>query len=140
MRSIEKVKRELTLQWLKKSTNDFSLCEHLIADELSPFCDAIAFHAQQSAEKCLKAYLTWNQVEFPKSHDMDLLLDLISKVNDDLATILRDTAILSDYSVEIRYPSGSSEIDIYEARQAVIHAKNVRDKILDSLPEELKIN
>ena len=46
----------------------------------NPNYDTIAFHAQQCAEKYLKARLCEANVEFPKSHILSALLDLVLTV------------------------------------------------------------
>ncbi len=47
--------------WLRKAKHDIRAAEHLltIAD---PPTDVICFHSQQCAEKCLKAFLVYNQI------------------------------------------------------------------------------
>lgn len=55
MKPLEQVKRELTRQWLKKAEDDWRLCHHLISDP-EPYLEGIAFHAQQAAEKYIKAF------------------------------------------------------------------------------------
>jgi HEPN domain-containing protein len=68
-------KSDFAKQWLKKSKNDLiAASQSLKADE--PPTDAVCFHAQQSIEKSLKALLTFNNIEFPKTHDLLFLLTL----------------------------------------------------------------
>jgi HEPN domain-containing protein len=40
--------------------------------------EAVAVHSQQAVQKALKALLVWYQVEFPKTHDIKRLLDLLA--------------------------------------------------------------
>jgi HEPN domain-containing protein len=40
--------------------------------------EIVGFHAQQCAEKLLKAVLAANAVEFPRTHSLRFLLDLLS--------------------------------------------------------------
>lgn len=51
------------------------------------FPNAIAFHCQQAAEKYLKAFLTWHQVAFSKTHDLQELLDIVEAVRNRLEGI-----------------------------------------------------
>ncbi len=136
MRPPEQIKRELVRQWLAKAEKDFGLASHLV-EESSPYLEAIGFHSQQAAEKFLKAYLVSQQVEFPKTHDLDELLDLIFSRDNNLAESLRDAGRLTDYSVEIRYPGYTTEISFEEAGQAVELAAKVRQAIMRSLKEYL---
>lgn len=91
------------------------------------------FHSQQAAEKFLKAFLTWHQVEFPKTHVFGELLDLISQVDMNLAESIEGVTKLNPYGVEVRYPSDLPEPTRAEAEEALALARSVRDAILKAL-------
>jgi HEPN domain-containing protein len=55
----------------------------------------VTFLAQQAAEKFLKAYLVWKQVNFPKTHNIGALLVLISDIDKALAERLMPARGLS---------------------------------------------
>jgi HEPN domain-containing protein len=63
-------------QWLDYAEEDFRLAQYALT--LSSGCPyrLIAYHAQQCAEKYLKAYLVYHMVDFPYTHDMQNLLEL----------------------------------------------------------------
>jgi HEPN domain-containing protein len=68
-----KEKAELVLGWLRKAQSDgVALDVTLRARAL----DAACFHAQQVAEKCLKAFLTHYEVPFPYTHNLTKLVEL----------------------------------------------------------------
>lgn len=76
--------------------------------DLGPlYLRACAYHAQQSVEKAIKAYLTHHQVRFPKTHDIEDLVDLVAKVDPKLAKKLRAGERLTKYAIEYRYPSAA---------------------------------
>ena len=63
----------------------------------------MCFHAQQCAEKYLKALLALHAVPFPKTHDLpELLLGIPQNVSVRLRP--PDVAVLNRYSIEGRYP------------------------------------
>lgn len=62
----------LVRQWLAKADEDMAVAERLFKEEM-PFLNAITFHAQQAAEKYLKAYLVHRQIEFPKTHSIQFI-------------------------------------------------------------------
>jgi HEPN domain-containing protein len=70
---------------------------------------AVCFHAQQCAEKYLKALLQAAAVEFPRTHDLVALLDLRQPPVPDLARHRDDLALLSAHAVACRYPGDSTE-------------------------------
>jgi HEPN domain-containing protein/predicted nucleotidyltransferase len=62
-------------EWLALARGDLEAGEMLRAGGAVPW--SIAFHAQQSAEKALKAALILAGVDFPRTHDLDELLGLV---------------------------------------------------------------
>ena len=133
MRPPEEVKEEIVRQWLAKADQDLEACEVLLTAEPSFFYPT-CFHAQQAAEKYLKALLTWHQIEFPKTHDIDELLDLVKDADVETASSLRDASVLTPYGVDIRYPGDQLEASVAETGHAVEMARKVRDAVLNVLP------
>jgi len=132
MKPPEDAKRKVVLEWLRKADVDMGLAEHLVA-EGPVFPDAIAFHSQQAAEKYLKAFLAWHQVAFPKTHDLEELLDIVEPIDGGLSASLRDIIVLTPYGVELRYPGERPDATSDEAREAVELARKTRDGVLDAL-------
>ncbi len=128
MRPPEEIKRKVMAEWVRKADADFDLAEHLLA-EGSNFLNAIAFHSQQAVEKYLKAFLVWHQIPFPKTHDLEELLDLVETVEAGLAESLRDVIVLTPYGVEVRYPGDRPDATPETAPQAVQLARQVRDAV-----------
>jgi len=133
MKPDEAAKRKVLAEWLHKADNDLGLAEHLL-DESLLFPSAIAFHCQQSAEKCLKALLVWREMLFPKTHDIKALLNLIGATDATLAESLQDAVVLTSYGVELRYPGDRPDATPEDAREAVELARKVRKAIVDVLP------
>ena len=128
----EQIREEFVRQWLLKAEEDLQAAQSLLACGTT-FLATVCFHSQQAAEKYLKAVLTRHQVEFPKTHDIGQLLDLIAPIDIDLSESLRDTIVLTAYGVGIRYPSDSPSVTASDAQQAVQLADRVRRSILDLL-------
>ncbi len=81
--------RRLIAGWIGKADLDFATVVRLEPE--GKFRDIVAFHAQQAAEKYLKALLTRHQIEFPKTHLMQQLLVLLSPAEPQLAELLRES-------------------------------------------------
>jgi HEPN domain-containing protein len=64
-----------TQEWIEKAEGDLKVArrERQTAD---PVYDAVCFHAQQCAEKYLKAWLEEHDTSFPRMHDLVALLNL----------------------------------------------------------------
>ena len=75
--------------WFKKAENDLKNAEHTMQMEEPPY-DTICFHAQQCAEKYLKGFLTYHEIEFPKTHSLENLVLLSSQVEPLIGTELED--------------------------------------------------
>ncbi|MCL5278682.1 MAG: HEPN domain-containing protein [Planctomycetes bacterium] len=135
MRPPDDARRELVARWLEKAEDDWRLCHRLITDAQS-YAEATAFHAQQAVEKYLKAFLTWHQVEFPKTHDIKRLLKLAGIQDPSLAEELSDAADLTAYAVEYRYPGEYAPVTRDEAVGAVAVADRVREQIRRRLPAD----
>ena len=73
--------------------------------------DIICFHLQQCAEKLLKALLAKNHVNSPKTHDLELLLNLVSIHDIKLLTDEDLLLELNDFAVEGRYAVIHDDLD-----------------------------
>ena len=124
----EEARASIVQGWLLKANEDFAVAEYLISSK-RPYYGAVGFHAQQAVEKYLKALLACRQIEFPKTHDLDKLLDILACVDETLAESLRDITVLSVYGVETRYPADLPDLTLSEATEAVRLATNVKDVI-----------
>ena len=129
----EQARRRLLEQWLRKAETDLQAAQALLS-HAPPLLYPSCFHAQQAAEKYLKAFLTWHQVEFPKTHAIGELLDLVAAVDAALADGLAVATALSPYGVVVRYPGDQPEPDSAEAAEALSLAWRVRDAVLAALP------
>lgn len=132
MRSPEEVKTLLVRQWVRKAEQDLAASEALLSADPS-LSHTACFHAQQAVEKYLKALLTWHQVEFPKTHAIEQLLDLLNLVDTETASRLSQAANLTPYAVDLRYPGDQPEPDEDEARAAVDIARSTCAVIIDLL-------
>lgn len=135
MRPPDDATQGLLRHWLAKAEEDYSVAEHLLSEN-TPYLGTIGLHAQQAAEKFLKAVLVHYQVEFPKTHDLGKLLDLIAMVNAPLADALRDATALNPLGSTMRYPSDLPELTPEDARAALALAAKVRNAVRAVLHDE----
>ena len=130
----EKVREKLVQEWLRKAGEDFDVAEYLVSRK-TPYLSTVGFHAQQAAEKFLKALLTHHQIDFPKTHDLDAILDLLETVNAPLTDSLREVTSLSIYGVATRYPGNLWEMTSQDTTTAMELAAKVREAVLGALNE-----
>jgi HEPN domain-containing protein len=107
-------------RWLTYARSDLDAGRALLNDP-DHFPRQACFAAQQAAEKALKAVLVLLEIEFPFTHDLDRLRDLIPS-GWRVKTEHPDLAGLTIWAVEARYPGDMPDVveaDAYEAlRQA----------------------
>ena len=99
--------KRLTSEWVQKAEEDYRVAEQLLSSPTAVF-EAVCFHAQQCAEKYLKAWLAEQDLRIPRTHDLDLLGQLTSPTAPDVAALASDLSRLAAFAVEVRYPGASA--------------------------------
>ncbi len=113
-----------TVEWTDKAEGDFrTACRELNAAEW-PNYDAACFHAQQCAEKYLKARLVEAGLHFPRIHDLEALLNLALPLEPAWEGLRVGLQQLTDMAVEVRYPGMKAEA--VDAALAVSVAEQMR--------------
>lgn len=128
-----KDKAELVRGWLRKAFSDLAAVEGSIQARA---LDAACFHAQQAAEKFLKAFLIHNAIDFPFTHNLSKLLDLCKTCDEVFDGLRVQVSSLTPYAVELRYDHEfwPGQETAEEARSAALA---VRDAVLGGLPEDM---
>jgi HEPN domain-containing protein len=101
--------KPIAAEWVAKGEGDFGMMERECQVEKGPNYDGICFHAQQCAEKYLKARLCEADVTFSKVHDLVALLEQVLDIEVDWEGFREDLAYLSDFAVAFRYPGESAD-------------------------------
>ena len=101
--------KPLTAEWVQKADGDFAIVLRETRARKNPSYDGACFHAQQCAEKYLKARLCQAGVDFGRTHDLVALLDQTTEVEPALELFREDLAYLSAFAVEFRYPGESAD-------------------------------
>jgi HEPN domain-containing protein len=116
------------LAWFEKAQNDLRNAEHTLTLEEGCPVDTVCFHAQQCAEKCLKALLLSSGVDFPKTHDLRALMQLLPP-GTAVGVEIEELLSLNRYSVEARYPGDWEPITREQAEEAVGIARRLREAV-----------
>jgi HEPN domain-containing protein len=81
---------------------DFKALQGML--DVDTFADEIfGFHPQQAVEKALKAWLTLVGVEYPRTHDLEELLELLEEHAEPILDAFYDLVDLTDFAVQFRY-------------------------------------
>ena len=117
-------------RWLRFATEDLSTAE-LIFEQDRPFRQA-CFHAQQAAEKAIKAALIFLQVEFSYRHDLDYLRTLLPD-----GWLLKDNppdlAEMTAWAIRDRYPGDLREAAREDATATIEQAREVLETAREDL-------
>lgn len=117
--------------WLAKGRADLAMARALAADSALPPWGA-CYHAQQSAEKAIKALLVLADVDPPKSHNLRTLVDLLTS-RDTVPADDHELADLTRWAIVGRYPAPFPEPSPDDARAAI----RVADRIIGLLGQRL---
>jgi len=104
--------QDLAKGLVEKARHDLSFAEIGLQHE-APL-DTIAFHLQQAAEKLIKALLASRNIVYPKTHDLDELIDLVPADLSDIQSFRERLIGWNSYAVEMRY-----EIGIYPEKEEI---------------------
>jgi HEPN domain-containing protein len=111
------VKLAETRVWVVKAHRDLQAAEVLLTQH-NPLLDVVACHCQQSAEKAIKAYLTCQDIIFPKTHNLVALLALIIPIEPGFNDWREMAETLTPWATEFRYPGDVAEPERAEVEQA----------------------
>ena len=109
--------------WVEKAEEDFALARSALKRK-KPLLTGTCFHAQQCAEKYMKALLVSRKAGFPMTHDLLVLNDLCSGVGIFLEIDPKHLNTLTDYAVRTRYPGEGPTLS--DAKEALEIAKLIR--------------
>lgn len=130
-----KSRTDLVRGWLRKADSDLANAQLCLA--AGQALDTACFHAQQAAEKCIKAYLTACGAQFPLIHNLEKLIDVCVQYAPGFVTLRQLAQELTPYAVELRYdaefwPTAQA------AEQALAAATAVREFVLQNLPPDMR--
>ena len=113
--------------WIRKAEQDYAAALTLSRKRKSPLSDVVCFHAQQCAEKYLKAFLVSWRIYFPKAHDLIELLNLSTPQESSLTLLAPFLSELRPYAVDVRCPG--DQATRAQTRRALAHACLVHERL-----------
>jgi len=115
---------ELALSWLKRANSNLIRSKSISGGE-GVFLEDSCFDAQQCVEKSFKALCINHDIEFPQTHSISYLISLLINSGIKIPKKIMNSAQLSDYSVETRYPGDYDEVTFEEYNEVVKIADDV---------------
>lgn len=121
----------LTNEWIEKAEGDLLTAQREYRARIRPNYDAVCFHAQQTAEKYLKAWLQETDKVIPRIHNLVELVSLCVEADPSFSILEPELRGLDGYAVHTRYPGQNATKE--EARAAIKTSKDVRGFIQKKL-------
>src|ERR1039457_2852625 len=112
MKPLDPDLESLLREWIEKAAADLEAAEKLAPSVATSIRlrEIVGFHCQQTVEKYLKVLLTFYQVEFPKTHEIERLLALVRSAKPEAADALSPAKWLGPFAGDIRYRGDAAEM------------------------------
>ncbi len=119
--------KQITLEWISVAEGDWATAnrENRVNDDTN--YKAVSFHAQQCAEKYLKAFLQEQAVNPERTHNLEVLLDKILPYEPEMTDLKESCIVLTDFAVDHRYPGTTTSAQ--DASDSLFHAEHIRTTI-----------
>ena len=111
-------------EWLRHARSDLAIAR--LARSKDIMIEDQCFHAQQCAEKSIKAILVAYGIEAPRTHDLEALLRRIPQ-SVEIPLKIVDAFALTDYATTMRYPGLDEDATKNDLAEAVALAETVLD-------------
>lgn len=120
------------LVWLQRAKGNLILAKQ--GSSISGvYLEDLCFNAQQAAEKALKAACIHYGLEFPKTHSLVRLMDILESEGVSVPPDVKLADILTQYAVQTRYPGVVEPItqeEYMEASELAYHVVVWVEKVL----------
>ena len=122
-------------QWLETADSDLTAAKSLLQYMQPISYEIICFHCQQAVEKYLKWFLVLQDIEPPKTHDLEELEKQCEAIYPLFFEIYEKCSILSKYAIKTRYPN-EMRVERQDMENALEYAKDVRDFLSEQFPQD----
>ena len=105
----------LTLERVRKAESDWVVIKRLQQPLTPDVYDPICFHAQQCIEKYLKAWLQEANIRPPRTHELNVLLNLIVPAHPEWGAWQTVFADFQPHAVDVRYETFATAAQVEHA-------------------------
>jgi HEPN domain-containing protein len=111
--------------WLARAELDLRAADLELGTPDAGLWGDVAFHAQQAAEKALKAFLALHDEPFRKTHSIEEIGRACTAIAPGLGEFVDAAAPLTEFAWKFRYPGDVSDPTREEAGRAVAVARKL---------------
>jgi HEPN domain-containing protein len=126
-------RRDLAETLLRKADQDKTVFEKLRLDR-EVAVDILGFHAQQAAEKMLKSALASQEIDFPFSHRLADLFDLLKEKGTAVPEMFEELRFLTPFAVAFRYELYEEEEEPFDSDRVAALLTDLRHWTIACLP------
>ncbi len=119
------------LEWIRRAEQDQKLAAYSLKDPT--LLEQACFHSEQLTEKYLKSYLISHKCKFDKTHNLIHLVKICQELDMTFRELEADAELLNQFYIESRYPSGTSEFGLRQAKSAFAASKRIKQFVLKKL-------
>lgn len=109
--------------WLARARSDLAFARLPLPE--GAFYEDLCFHAQQAAEKALKAVYQNHGWTFRYTHDLEELIAGLKRRGLAIPSEVDDAIVLTSFAWEARYPGLSEPVTPEEYNEAIRHTEAV---------------
>jgi HEPN domain-containing protein len=125
-------------EWMRRASNDLRAAE-VDMRASPPLLEDALFHCQQAVEKAMKAFLTFHNQPFRRTHNLEEVGEACIALDGSLQSLVDDAVPLSEYAWAYRYPGPTDAPTPEEADEAYAIAQNVFTGIAVRLPPDVTL-
>jgi HEPN domain-containing protein len=109
-------------EWINRAHSDLVIARIRLE---GVYLEDLCYHAQQAAEKALKALLLHRVGRFPFVHDLAQLVTQLEQAGMAVPETVREATALTHFAVKGRYPGFDEPVTEPEWKRVVASAENV---------------
>lgn len=130
-----KSRADLVKGWFLKGDSDLKNVKVCLSTDQC--LDTACFHAQQAAEKYIKAYIISCDLDFPLTHKLENLIDICVGQDASFSALYDKANLLTPYAVMSRYDQDFWP-GVETVKEALEAAESIREFIFKRLPDDMK--
>ena len=119
-------KRSVINEWIRYSNDDLYAAQHFFDTMQFPIYRIVCFNAQQSAEKYLKAYQIYFDIDVIKTHNLTSLVLSLQEFDEEILMLEKDAGLLSSFAVQYRYPDDFDDLTKEDAEKSLNIARIIQ--------------
>jgi len=127
-------RRKRAEQFLAMARKDFTALQAM-TDPVVFSVEVFGFHAQQTAEKCLKAWIELLDVDAPITHNIIVLLAILEEQETDV-TLWWELVDLNSFAVQFRYEQYDETIEDLDRLSIIARLKSLLEQVEGRMSQE----